>query len=76
MQLVYYWFEGRGRYLTNDYVAKAYTGLDALTRGRTDGALVRVITPIQAGATVEEADDHLQEFLGLVLPNLPRFVSE
>ena len=23
--LVYYWFVGRGRYLTNDYAAKAYT---------------------------------------------------
>src|SRR5262249_15237251 len=75
-QLVYYWFEERGRSLTNDYVAKAYTALDALTRGRTDGALVRVITPVQSGATAEDADNRLRRFLALVLPNLSRYVSE
>ncbi len=45
-QLVYYWFEERGRRLTNDYVAKAYTVWDSVTIGRTDGALVRLVTPI------------------------------
>src|SRR5262249_12371997 len=45
-QLVYYWFDERGRALTNDYAAKAYTVLDAVARARADGALVRVITPI------------------------------
>ena len=48
-QLVYYWFEGRGRRMTNDFAAKFYTVADSMTRGRTDGGLVRVITPIGAG---------------------------
>ena len=48
-QLVYYWFEGRGRRLTNDFAAKFHTVADGLRRGRTDGGLVRVITPIGAG---------------------------
>ena len=48
-QLVYYWFEGRGRRLTNDFAAKFYTLADSMTRGRTDGGLVRLITPIGAG---------------------------
>ena len=48
-QLVYYWFEGRGRRLTNDFAAKFHTLADSLTRGRTDGGLVRLITPIGAG---------------------------
>ena len=44
-QLVYYWFEGRGRHMTNDFAAKFYAVADSLTRGRTDGGLVRLITP-------------------------------
>ena len=44
-QLVYYWFEGRGRHMTNDFAAKFYALSDSLTRGRTDGGLVRLITP-------------------------------
>ena len=48
-QLVYYWFEGRGRQLTSDFAAKFHTVADSLTRGRTDGGLVRVITPIGDG---------------------------
>ena len=30
----------------SDYAAKGYTIWDSLTRGRSDGALVRLITPI------------------------------
>ena len=35
--LVYYWFEQRGRRMTNDYAAKASVVWDGLTRGRSDG---------------------------------------
>jgi exosortase D (VPLPA-CTERM-specific) len=74
-QLVYYWFENRGRRLTNDFVAKFYTVADSMTMGRTDGALVRVITPIGAeGEAAAEA--RLQRFLSDAIDRLPRFVPE
>jgi exosortase D (VPLPA-CTERM-specific) len=74
-QLVYYWFENRGRRLTNDFVAKFYTVADSMTRGRTDGALVRVITPIgPEGEAAAEA--RLQRFLTDAIDRLPRFVPE
>ena len=72
-QLVYYWFEGRGRHLTNDFAAKFYTVADSMARGRTDGGLVRVITPVGAGG-VEAADARLQRFLEAGLDRLDRFV--
>ena len=76
-QLVYYWFEQRGRQVTSDYMAKATTILDAVTRGRSDGALVRLITPIGTGQGAEaEADARLQAFLGEMTAVLPRFVPE
>ena len=47
--MVYYWFPQRGRILTNAYELKLYAFWDALTRQRTDGALVRLITPVYEG---------------------------
>ena len=74
-QLVYYWFDGRGRRLTGAIAAKAWTLVDSLTRGRTDGAMVRVITPIGADG-VAGADARLQRFLGLTIDRLPRYLPE
>jgi EpsI family protein len=75
-QLVVYWFEQRGRRMTNDYLAKAATVWDALTRGRTDGALVRLITPMAPGESVAAAEARLAAFLGVGLAELPRFIPD
>jgi exosortase D (VPLPA-CTERM-specific) len=61
-QLVYYWFEQRGRHLTNDYVAKLLTIWDSVFRGRSDGALIRVVTTIEEGG-IAAAEERLQRFL-------------
>jgi exosortase D (VPLPA-CTERM-specific) len=74
-QLVYYWFEGRGRQMTNDFAAKFYSVADSLSRGRTDGGLVRVITPIGTDG-VAAADARLQRFLVTGVDQLRRFVPD
>ncbi len=61
-QLVYYWFKQRDRVLTNEYLVKWYIFVDALTRRRTDGALVRLITPAAPGEDIAAADARLQSF--------------
>jgi exosortase D (VPLPA-CTERM-specific) len=71
-QLVYYWFDQQGRSLTSDYAAKIYTLIDAVGRGRTDGALVRLVTPIDRSEA--QSDQSLQEFLQEFLPKLPPYV--
>lgn len=74
-QLVYYWFEGRGRHMTNDFAAKFHTVADSMTRGRTDGGLVRLITPIgEDGAA--GADARLTRFLAATAGRLPEFIPE
>jgi len=45
-QLVFYWYQGRGRVIASEYAAKFWMVTDAISKNRTDGALVRVITPI------------------------------
>lgn len=61
--LVYYWFQQRGRIITNEYLAKWYIFWDSLTRNRTDGALVRVTTPVGDAADVAIADQRLEQFV-------------
>ncbi len=73
-QLVYYWFEQRGRRFTNDYVAKGFTVWDSVTRGRSDGALVRVITPLGNDASTQAAEERLKRFLEIAMDKLPSFV--
>jgi exosortase D (VPLPA-CTERM-specific) len=75
-QLVYYWFEQRGRRMINDFAAKMTVVYDSLTRGRTDGALVRLVTPIRSDETEADADARLQRLMSKALLRLPRFVPE
>ena len=75
-QLSYFWFPARGRILTNAWEMKLYTFWDALTRQRTDGALVRVITPVLQGEQVEEAEARLQGFTREIVPVLDEFIPK
>ena len=45
-QLVFYWYQGRGRVYASEYAGKLWMVVDAISRNRTDGALVRLVTPI------------------------------
>jgi exosortase D (VPLPA-CTERM-specific) len=75
-QLVYYWFEQRGRRITNDFVAKMTVVYDSLMIDRTDGAIVRFITPIDPAEPEGAADARLQDFMRQAIPALPRFIPE
>jgi exosortase D (VPLPA-CTERM-specific) len=75
-QLSYYWFPMRGRVLTNAYEMKIYNFWDALTRQRTDGALVRLVTPLYGDESVESAEARLQDFMGDVVPVLDTFLPK
>jgi EpsI family protein len=73
-QLVYYWFPQRGRNLTNEYLVKWYIFWDSLTKGRSDGALVRLTTPVLTVNDLEEADRRLQAFVRDLDPKLSYFL--
>ncbi len=73
-QLVYFWYDQRGRVLTNAYEMKIYNVWDALLRKRTDGALVRIITPMSSAEKVDDADRRLQVFIKDIIPTLNEFI--
>lgn len=73
-QIVYYWFEQRGRRMTNDFAAKFSVIYDSIMTGEQYGAIVRYTTPVAPGETEADADARLQAFMAETLPTLPRFV--
>ncbi len=75
-QIAFFWFPGRGRILTDAWELKIYTFWDALTRQRTDGALVRVITAVYPNERIEEAEARLREFTGEIVPVLNGLISK
>jgi exosortase D (VPLPA-CTERM-specific) len=74
--VVYYWFQQRGRVITNEYLVKWYLFWDALTRNRTDGALVRLTVPVSVGSSPAQAERSLVEFAGLAEARLSAYVPE
>ena len=75
-QFVLYWYQAHGRSIANEYVAKAYMIADAIRMNRTDGALVRVITPIAPFETEDTARARAVSFAGQMAPDLPHIIPD
>ena len=73
-ELMYYWFPQRGRDITSDYLLKWYLLWDAMTRDRSDGALVRLIIPLPPGISAATGDRQLTAFARAFVPELPHYV--
>ena len=73
-QLVYYWFQQRGRVVTNEYMMKWWLFWDSMNVHRTDGALIRLTTMLRPGQDISIADTRLQNFSREIAPLMPEFV--
>jgi EpsI family protein len=67
-QVVLYWYHGRGRVTANEYANKAFLMLDAARLHRTNGGLVRLITPVVS--TAEAAKSELAAFAAILFVHL------
>ena len=75
-QFVLYWYQAHGRSIPNEYIAKAYMVADAIRLNRTDGAIVRVITPVLSSESVDTARERVVRFTAQMSPSLPRFIPD
>ncbi len=75
-QLVYYWFQQRGRIITNEYLMKWYLFWDSMTKSRTDGALMRLTIMLKPGQDVSVADKQLESFSKEIAPIIPQYVAD
>jgi EpsI family protein len=69
-QVVLYWYHGRGRVVANEYLNKACLMWDAARLRRTNGGLVRIISPVTT--TADAATSHSTAFASALLPQLER----
>jgi EpsI family protein len=70
-QLAFYWYQERGRVIASEYASRLFLMLDAARYGRTDGALVRLLTPVGSDAgDAERAASRLIEFVRTIFPRL------
>ncbi|HNS44901.1 MAG TPA: VPLPA-CTERM-specific exosortase XrtD, partial [Alphaproteobacteria bacterium] len=74
--IVYYWLDQRGRKMNDPFTAKWFLVSDSITMHRTDGALVRVSTPLEAGEKPEDGDERLRQFLQKAYPEVKKFVPQ
>jgi exosortase D (VPLPA-CTERM-specific) len=73
-EVLIYWYQGRGRYEASEYADKINTVWDSVTRRRSDGAMVRVMTSVggdERAATLAAADLSAQ-----IADNLFAFIPE
>jgi exosortase D (VPLPA-CTERM-specific) len=75
-QLVYYWFQGHGRIVANEYINKWYLFIDSIVKNRTDGALVRVVTNIAEYESLADADARLIDFMAAAEPELKNYILD
>jgi EpsI family protein len=69
-QAVFYWYQGRGRIVANEFANKGWLMLDAARARRTDGGLVRLIAPVTN--TPDAAFATLADFSSALVPELWR----
>lgn len=73
-QLLYYWYDQRGRKVANEFIMKFLLMYDAVKIRRTDGAMIRIMTPIWPHESVEDADARLLGYMRDLQPKLPKYV--
>jgi EpsI family protein len=73
-QLVVYWYQAHGRTVASEYAAKFYLIADAMRMNRSDGALVRLITPIASGEDSKGAEQRLVAFAQNIGPELDHYI--
>jgi EpsI family protein len=69
-ELVFYWYQDRGRVIASEYSAKFWMVADAISRNRTDGALVRLVTPMNDSET--DARARLVSLTQILFPHLEK----
>lgn len=73
-QLLIYWYQGRGRAVASEYWDKLYTVMDSARKRRSDGAMVRLMTPV-AGSE-ETALKLATDMAGQLALALPEYVPD
>lgn len=73
-QLVLYWFQAHGRAVASEYWAKYYLVSDSVRMNRSDGGLVRLMTPMLDGESPAAAEARIMKLGSQFLPLLDSYI--
>jgi EpsI family protein len=73
---VLYWYRSRGVDIASDYAAKGYLMVQAIRDRRTDGALIRISTPVMKGEPQAVARARAVRFAASLDPMLAPYLPE
>jgi len=73
-ELVLYWYLAHNRAVASEYSAKFYLVADSIRMHRTDGSLIRLVTGISRGETVESAQSRLLSLATTITPAINDYV--
>lgn len=69
-----FWFQQRGRMISNELMNKIYLFVDAFKNRRTDGGLVRIELFMRPGMTQEQGQVVIDDFIDLIRPELQKYI--
>jgi EpsI family protein len=72
--VVLYWYQAHGRVIPNEYWAKFYLVADSIRMSRSDGALIRIFSPIEGKEDASAAEGRAVQFAQQILPILDDYV--
>ena len=72
-QVALYWFHSRGRVIASEYTKKMYLIWDSITKHRTDGSFIRLLSSI-TDQNESQATERLKQFTEQLFPLLNNFI--
>jgi EpsI family protein len=72
--LVLYWYLAHDRAVASEYWAKYYLVADSIRMNRSDGALVRLLTPMYEGESPDAAQTRVMDLGSQLIPILNNYV--
>jgi len=73
-ELALYWYQAHGRTVASEYQAKYFLIRDSIQMNRSDGALVRLITPMFEGESADAAQARMMTLGSQFLPMLDSYI--
>lgn len=74
LMLVLYWYHSQGRAIASEIEARVETAKSSMFRNRTDGALLRITSPIYG--SVEDTEALLVRYVQAIHPHLARYLPD
>ncbi len=72
--LVLYWYQAHNRAVASEYSAKFYLVADSIRMHRSDGSLIRLVTALDRGETIDSAQARLLSLAGNIVPLINDYV--